>query len=260
MSKVQVDDAGDVTTVTIDRPDVKNALDHDTMRALTEELREIRRGDARCVVLEGAGGTFCAGADVNELMKFGGTKPPEIVELIENDLHDIIRELHRMKKPTVAKVEGHAVGAGCNLALACDLTVAEESAVFAELFARIGLSQDSGGSYVLPRLVGMKKAKELVFTGRDVSATEAEEIGLINHAYPDDSFQKAADDFVDEIASGPTKAIGASKSLLHYGAENDLDATLEREAWVQSSISQSDDVEEGVMAFAQGRDPEFEGK
>ncbi len=260
MSKVEVSEDGDVTTLTINRPDVKNALDHDTMKALAEELREIKRGDSRCVVLEGAGGTFCAGADVNELMKFGATKPPEIVELIENDLHDIIRELHRMKKPTLAKVEGHAVGAGCNLALACDLTVAEESATFAELFTRIGLSQDSGGSYILPRLVGMKKAKELVFTGRDVPAPEAEEMGLINYAYPDGSFHEEADELVDDLASGPTKAIGASKSLLNYGADHDLDSTLEREAWVQSSISQSDDVEEGVMAFAQGRDPEFQGE
>ncbi len=260
MSTVDVTEEDGVTTVTINRPDVKNALDHDAMKALAEEFREIKRGDARCVVLEGAGGTFCAGADVNELMKFGATKPPEIVELIENDLHEVIRQIFSMKKPTVAKVEGHAVGAGCNLALACDLTVAEESATFAELFTKIGLSQDSGGSYILPRLIGMKKAKELVFTGRDVPAPEAEEMGLINYAYPDDEFHDEADELVEDLASGPTKAIGASKSLLQYGADHDLDSTLEREAWVQSSISQSDDVEEGVMSFAQGEEPDFQGE
>jgi len=249
-----------VATVTIDRPDVKNALDHGTMSTLADELRGVRESDARAVVLRGAGGTFCAGADVNALVNFAHTSPPEIVEIIENNLHEIVRELFRMRKPTVAKVQGHAVGAGCNLALACDLTVAEESAVFAELFARIGLSQDSGSSYILPRLVGMKKAKELVFTGRDVPAPEAEEMGLINHAYPDGDFDERADELVDELASGPTRALGASKSLLHYGADNDLDATLEREAWVQSSVAQSEDVEEGVTAFVEDREPEFEGR
>ncbi len=249
-----------VATVTIDRPDVKNALDHETMSALADELREISESDARAVVLEGAEGTFCAGADVNALVNFSHLSPPEIVEMIENDLHEIIRQLVRMRKPTVAKVEGHAVGAGCNLALACDLTVAEESATFAELFTKIGLSQDSGSSYILPRIVGMKKAKELVFTGRDVPAPEAEEMGLINHAYPDGEFDERADELVEELADGPTRAIGASKSLLHYGATNDLDSTLEREAWVQSSVAKSDDVEEGVMAFVEGREPEFKGE
>jgi enoyl-CoA hydratase/carnithine racemase len=260
MSSVETRHEDGVATVTINRPDVKNALDHETMGELADELREISESDARAVVLRGAGGTFCAGADVNSLVNFAHISPPEIVELIENDLHEIIRQLVRMRKPTVAKVEGHAVGAGCNLALACDLTVAEESATFAELFAQIGLSQDSGSSYLLPRLVGMKKAKELVFTGRDVPAKEAEEMGLINHAYPDGEFEERADELIDELASGPTRAIGASKSLLHYGANNDLDATLEREAWVQSSVAKSDDVEEGVTAFVEGREPEFKGE
>jgi len=257
---VKVEHEDETATVTIDRPDVKNALDHDTMAELADELREVARSDARAVVLQGAGDTFCAGADVNDLASFGHISPPEIVEMIENDLHEIIRQLVRTRKPVVAKVQGHAVGAGCNLALACDLTVAEESATFAELFAQIGLSQDSGSSYLLPRLVGMKKAKELVFTGKEVSGTEAEEMGLINHAYPEGEFGERADELVEELASGPTRALGASKSLLHYGANNDLDATLEREAWVQSSVAKSDDVEEGVMAFIEGREPEFEGE
>ena len=257
---IDVTEDDGVTTVTLDRPDVKNALDHETMSELADELREISESDARAVVLQGAGGTFCAGADVNALVNFAHTSPPEIVEIIENDLHEIVRQLFRMRKPTVAKVRGHAVGAGCNLALACDLTVAEESATFAELFTQIGLSQDSGSSYMLPRLVGMKTAKELVFTGRDVPAPEAEEMGLINHAYPDEEFDERAGELIEELASGPTRAIGASKSLLHYGADNDLDATLEREAWVQSSVAQSDDVEEGVTAFVENREPEFEGR
>ncbi|MDY6780630.1 MAG: enoyl-CoA hydratase [Halobacteria archaeon] len=257
---VNVEHDDGVATVTIDRPDVKNALDHETMSELADELREVGESDARAVVLRGAGGTFCAGADVNDLANFGHISPPKIVEMIENDLHEIIRQLVRMRKPTVAKVQGHAVGAGCNLALACDLTVAKESATFAELFTQIGLSQDSGSSYLLPRLVGMKKAKELVFTGKEINGSDAEEMGLINHAYPDDDFDERADELVDELASGPTRAIGASKSLLHYGANNDLDATLEREAWVQSSVAKSDDVEEGVMAFIEGREPEFEGE
>lgn len=259
MSSVEVSRLDGVVTVTLNRPEVKNALDHDTMELLADEVRGLRGTGARCVVLRGAGGTFCAGADVEEFVEFASTKPPEIAELIDTSLNEIVRELRGIQKPVVAAVDGHAVGAGCNVALACDLVVASESAVFGELFSRIGMAVDTGGSYLLPRLVGMKQAKELVFTGRDVSAREAEEMGLINRCVPDDEFEGAVDELVEELASGPTKAIGASKSLLHYGALNDLDSALTREAWVQSAITQSSDVQEGVMAFVQDREPEFEG-
>lgn len=249
-----------MATVTLNRPEVKNALDHETMAGLAEELRGLRGGDARCVVLRGAGDSFCSGADVQEFVEFAGMKPPEIAGLIDDTLNDIVRALVKLRKPVVAKVDGHAVGAGCNVALACDLVVAGESAVFGELFSRIGMAVDTGGSYLLPRLVGMKQAKELVFTGRDVPAREAAEMGLINRCVPDEDLDASVEDLVRELAGGPTRALGASKALLHYGAVNDVDSALEREAWVQAAITQSGDVGEGVMAFVEGREPEFEGE
>lgn len=258
----EIDDG--LATVTISRPDVMNALSFDAMQQLRDALQSVGEDESvRAVLLQGdpSAGAFSTGADVNELVMAAGTADPaELAEQIDVQLHGIVRALVTMKKPTIAAVDGPAVGAGANIALAADLTYASEDAVFGELFAKIGVAVDSGGSYLLPRLVGMKKAKELAFFGEQVDASEAEEMGMINEAIPAEDYDDRIAELASDLASGPTRALAGSKMLLHYGAENGVDDALEREAWVQAAMFQTEDMEEGVNAFIQDREPEFQGK
>lgn len=260
--RTSIDDG--LATVEISRPDVMNALSFDAMGQLRDALREVGEDpNVRAVLLRGdpAVGHFSTGADVNELVMAAGTaQPAEAAERIDRQLHGIVRELVTMKKPNVAAVEGAAVGAGCNIALAADLTYAHEDARFGELFTRVGVAMDSGGSYILPRLVGMKKAKELAFFAEEFGADDAEDWGLINEAIPAEDYEDRVAERADDLASGPTKALAGTKKMLHYGAENSVDDALEREAWIQAAMFQTDDMDEGVNAFIQDREPEFEGK
>jgi len=162
--------------------------------------------------------------------------------------------------PTVAKVDGAAFGAGANLAIACDVQVASESSTVSFGFRNVGLAVDSGTSHLLPRLVGENVAKELVFTGERLPATEAAEMGVLNRVYPDDEFDERTDELVARIASGPTVALRASKRLLNRGSERSLREAIECEADAQAAVFESADHREGAEAFVERRDPEFEGR
>jgi 2-(1,2-epoxy-1,2-dihydrophenyl)acetyl-CoA isomerase len=172
-------------------------------------------------------------------------------------LHEALLTIYKMEKPVIAAVNGFAVGAGCNLALAADIILASEDAKFSQIFVKVGLVPDSGGFFFLPRLVGMAKAKELVFRGNTIDAREAERIGMINAVCAADELLNQAMAMATEFAQGPTRAIGIAKTMLNQSAEMTFAAALDYEAAVQAIVASTDDHREGVKAFAEKRKPKF---
>jgi enoyl-CoA hydratase/carnithine racemase len=257
---LDVDDG--VATITLNRPERRNALSAEISDGIQDAVDEIEGGDARCVVITGAGGAFCAGGDVDRMREGFETDPPahERAAALERSTSELILRLTGLPVPTVAKIDGPAVGAGANLAIACDVQVASASSVFGFVFRQVGLSVDAGTSYLLPRLVGENVAKELVFTGELFDAERAADLGVINHAYPDDEFEERADELVGRIADGPTVALGQAKKLLGSGLEKSLGQALRDEANAQGLVFGSRDHREGVEAFLADREPEFEGR
>ncbi|HMB51192.1 MAG TPA: enoyl-CoA hydratase-related protein [Natronoarchaeum rubrum] len=251
-----------VATITLNRPDERNALSRPVADGLRDALDEVDDSDARCVVLEGAGGAFSAGGDIEAMVEGikGDLSVEERVRVVERAYNRTIQRLAEFPLPTVALIDGPAVGAGASLAIACDLQLASERASIGFSFRAVGLSVDSGTSYLLPRLVGENVAKELVFTGEILDAERAAELGLVNHVYPDDEFEERAAELVAEIASGPTVGLRHAKRLLGRGLEQSLSAALADEAAAQAAAFDTDDHVEGVEAFFEGRDPEFEGR
>jgi len=256
---VDVDDG--VATITLNRPEIRNALAPDIQQGILDALDELEdRDDARCIVFTGSEGVFCAGGDISGMEDRDDMSIPESVERINRVTHRLLKRVARFPAPTVAKVNGPAFGAGGGIALACDIQVASDEAHIGFGFRQVGLAVDSGTSYFLPRVVGENVAKELVFTGELVDAERAENLGLFNHVYPAEEFDERADEFIAEIASGPTVALRTSKRLVDQGLESSLDQALLTEATAQGTVFDTEDHDEGVQAFGEGRDPEFEGR
>ena len=251
-----------VATVTLNQPERRNALSAEISAGIQDALDDVVAGDARCVVVTGAGGAFCAGGDIDRMREAAETQPPvhERAADLERMTSGLITRLVELPVPTVAKIDGPAVGAGANLAIACDVQVASARSVFGFVFRQVGLSVDAGTSYLLPRLVGENVAKELVFTGEIFDAERAADLGVVNHVYPDEAFDERADELVGEIAAGPTVALGRAKKLLGTGLEKSLRQALRDEATAQGLVFASADHEEGVEAFLEGREPHFEGR
>ena len=256
VDSVLTDRSDGVLTVTLNRPERKNAADTGVWQALLEIFREAGGSERdRVVVLTGAGGDFCAGADLSDLDSSTG-HPLWRMRII----HDVAYALHRLSQPTIAKVDGVAVGAGCNLALGCDLVVASDRARFSEIFSRRGLSLDFGGSWLLPRRVGLHRAKELAFFGDLVGAAEAERIGLVNRVVPVDELDGFVDDWARRLASGPPLALALTKGLLDDSSGSSLEAALDREGAAQSVNLLSGDGKEALAAFLEKREPRFFGR
>lgn len=267
-NSVSVDRESGVVTVTLDRPDVRNALTEDVTAGLRDAFDSLG-DDTQCVVLEGAGGAFCAGGDINAMMEVraGDRSMEETVRHIIDDTAGAVKRVHDCQFPTVAKVDGPAIGAGGALALACDLRVFSPEGRIGFGFEQLGLAVDSGVSYLLPREVGAGVAKELVYTGEVLDAERAADLGLANRVFGaedeggnGEAFEDAFDSFVRELAAGPTAALRTSKRLLRRGFEVSLDTAIEHEAAAQASLFATDDHEEGVDAFLERRDPEFGGQ
>ena len=183
----------------------------------------------------------------------------DVGRMIKRGAQRLVTSILDCEKPVIAAVNGTAAGIGAHIALACDLIVAAESARFIEVFVRRGITPDGGGAYLLPRMIGLAKAKELVFLGDDLSASDAERIGLINKVVPRDDLDKAVDDWAGRLAKGPTKAISLSKWLLNRSLDSDRAGALDDEAWAQELASRTEDFAEGVQAFVDRRDVEFRG-
>lgn len=252
----------DVATVTLNRPDTRNALSKAMAEALTDRFETIAESDARCVVLDGTGPAFCAGGDIEAMLDgITGDQPPaERIEQIVSALHSAIKAVHTCHLPVVAKIDGPAFGAGAGLALACDVQLASSDAEIGFGFRRVGLAIDSGVSYFLPRLVGPNKAKELVFTGDLLDADTAHELGLVTRVFESDSFDEEVSNVVETIAEGPTVALSQAKQLLDRSMDVTLEQALENEATAQGLAFTTRDHREGATAFAERREPEFEGR
>lgn len=245
-----------VARITLNRPSVYNSLNKELSTQLIEVLKECQENDeVRCLYLSGTGKGFCAGQDLKEVTASNDIDVTTVLERY-NRLITLIRTI---EKPIVAAVNGIAAGAGASLALSCDITLATESAVFIQAFSKIGLIPDSGGTFFLPRLVGMQRAAGLMMLADKVSATEAVAMGMIYKAFPDQSFEKEAFEIATRLSKMPTKALGLTKRALNYSLTNDLERQMAVEEQLQVIASMSQDFKEGVQAFIEKRQASFNG-
>lgn len=255
---VLVEQTDGIATVTLNRPEARNALNLELRDELEATLHALERdAQVRVLILRGAGEHFCAGGDV-KLMRARRVTSAEGQARVEA-MNRAVLALARFRTPTIAMVDGVAVGAGCNLALACDIVVAADRARFGEVFARLGLIPDGGGIYHLPRRVGLAKAKELVFTADVLEAAEAERIGLVNRVVPAEDLVTHTLALARRIADGPPRALALAKSLLNRAPALDLDTALGWEALGQGMMIESEDHREGLAAFFEKRPPRFTG-
>ena len=249
-----------VVTVTMNRPERKNAANGPMWRDLLETFEEVAldRND-RVMVLTGAGGEFCSGADLADTSGFAG-RPGDPVLLQMRALGDVALRLHRMPKPTIAKVEGIAAGAGMSMVLCCDLVVASEGARFSQIFAKRGLSLDFGASWLLPRAIGMQRAKELALFADIIDAAEGFELGFVNRVLPAEGLDSFVDDWARRLAEGPTLALSLIKGMLDNSFSVSFDQALEDEARSQAVNAGTRDTREALAAFIEKRPPRFEGR
>jgi 2-(1,2-epoxy-1,2-dihydrophenyl)acetyl-CoA isomerase len=248
-----------VVTVTLNRPERKNAANGLMWQELLATVQEVnRRRDDRVLVVTGAGGAFCSGADIGDPKGISGdSDDPPLTRM--RFLGSVMQALFDLPKPTIAKIRGIAAGAGLSLALCCDLTVASSTARLSEIFARRGLSVDGGSSWLLPRLVGLHRAKELAYFADTLSAEEAVSFGLVNRLVPDDEIDAFVDDWARRLAAGPPIALSMTKKLLNDSAAVSMTQALEDEARCQTVNFTTDDTREAMRAFAEKRDPHFTG-
>lgn len=249
-----------IATITLNRPESLNSLNEELSLATQEALAQAAGDPAvRCVVLTGAGRGFCSGADLAGLDVEPG-EPIPVGNILRRRYHPIVTAIVSMEKPVIASVNGIAAGAGASLACACDFRIAADTARFFQAFVKIGLVPDSGGTYFLPRLVGMAKALELAMLGDIIDAAEAARIGLVTKVVPAAQLAAETRAFAERLATGPTRAYGLTKRALHFGAVADLHSALELEAEVQEHAVRTHDSVEGVTAFLQKRPPDFQGR
>ena len=252
-----------VLRLTIDRPKAKNALDDATGQALIAHLVAAGQDEAvRAILLTGAGDDFCTGSDLAAKNATSDVRPRvgSIQRRLPSTFHRLIPLMLETQVPIVTVVRGWAAGLGFHMALASDFCLANPSARFWEPFIQRGFTPDSGGTWLLPRLVGLAKARRLVLLGTEVSGAQAAEWGLIHAAVPDDELSAAADDLLGRLATGPTVALGLAKLLLHTSGSSNLDEQLRNEAFALELSSRSEDFREGLSAFREKRDPGFSGR
>lgn len=248
-----------VVTLTLNRPKRLNAISSVMWGELRESFRRFSDDDeARVLVLTGAGDAFCSGADLGGRTESGRSERNHLRAM--HEINETSLALHQVPKPVIAKVNGVAAGAGLNLALGCDLIVASEKARFSEVFARRGLSVDFGGSWLLPRLVGLHKAKELALLAEIIDAREAERIGIVNRVVPHEKLDAFVEDWAERLAAGPPLALTMTKRLLDAGLTSSFADALQAEAFAQTVNFGTRDTREAIGAFLAKRTPRFEGR
>lgn len=246
-----------VLTLTLNRPSVFNSFNREMALQLQTELDRCAADDLiRAIVITGEGKAFCAGQDLTEATDPDG---PELQQIVADHYNPIILKIRTLEKPVIAAVNGVAAGAGANIALACDIVIAKESASFIQAFSKIGLIPDSGGTFMLPRLIGIQKAMALMLTADKVSAQDAESMNMIYKAVADDNFNEMINDFAKKMAQMPTKGLGLTKRALNASLDNSLENQLKLEEILQTEAGKSHDFQEGVAAFLEKRNPIFKG-
>lgn len=247
-----------VLTISMNRADKYNSFVREMALALQEELnRAGENPEVRCIVLTGSGKAFCAGQDLAEAIDPDG---PELTKIVSEHYNPIIMLIRKVDKPIVAAVNGVAAGAGANIALACDVVVAKESASFIQAFSKIGLIPDSGGTFTLPRLIGFQKASALMMLGEKVSAQEAERMNMIYKVFADDAFDVEVNKMARILANMPTKGLALTKCALNRTYFNTLEQQLNLEDELQTQAGKTYDYNEGVQAFLEKRKPTFKGE
>lgn len=258
---LQVETKDGVTTLTLNRPETLNSF-HRPMAGELQSALASAAGDpsVRAILLTGAGRAFCAGQDLGAVVGPEGFIETDLGAVVHDCYNPIIRALRAMPKPIVAAVNGVAAGAGANLALACDVVVASTSASFLQAFSKIGLIPDSGGTYVLPRLVGWGRASALMMLAEKVAASDALAMGMIYKTFAPDELLAAAQQLAATLAAMPTRGLALTKQALNASAANDVVAQLDVEERLQREAGNTEDFREGVAAFLQKRAPRFTGR
>ena len=262
MDELLVERDGNVEVITLNRPEMLNSLTYGMVKGLGDLFEEAHVDDSiRAVILTGAGKAFSTGADLTGKgsMRSDAHTPPGM-RMTAFGYSRMVSSLWALEKPVVCAVNGVAAGASCNLVLSCDMVLAADTAKFIQVFVRRGMVPDGGGTYFLPRLVGLAKAKELMFLGEELRADQALELGLIYNVVPAEKLMEKAMELAQRLAAGPTRAIGMIKSMLNKSFDSDIMTALEREASLQGIAAGTSDVVEGITSFLQKRPPEFKGK
>jgi 2-(1,2-epoxy-1,2-dihydrophenyl)acetyl-CoA isomerase len=254
-----------VGRIVLDRPDARNALTIEMRDGIVEAIREFRAAsDVRAVLITGSGGAFCSGMDLSASTIAQAGKPGfstrSTSEALRVGVQTFIRELWELDKPTVAAVDGVAIGPGAHLALACDFVLVQPKTRFMWTFPKWGLVVDAGGAYLLPRLVGLARAKAMVMLGEGATGSEAVDLGLAYKCVEAEALHATAEALVEQLAAGPTRSLGLSKRLLNSTFERDLGDLLELEGYLQALATTSPDIVEGMAAFREKRDAEFTGQ
>ena len=256
MADVDVTREGSVLTITLNRPDVLNALNASVHAGIYGGLSEARDPAVRAVVVTGAGRGFCVGQDLQEFRTGAG----DVAANLRQNYHRNVLAIRRLEKPVIAAVNGPAAGAGMSLALACDVRIAADAAAFVPAFINIGLVPDMGGTYFTTRLLGPARAFQWMTSGRRLRAAEALDLGLVSEVVPDDQLAARAGELAAELAAMPTRGIALSKRLFDHAEHTTLEEQLELEAQLQAAATRTHDFAEGVAAFLEKREPRFEGR
>ncbi|MER3498704.1 MAG: 2-(1,2-epoxy-1,2-dihydrophenyl)acetyl-CoA isomerase [Chitinophagaceae bacterium] len=257
MSSVLFEIKNSVAYITLNRPDKLNSFNREMALLMQQKLDECKSKEVRCVVITGAGKGFCAGQDLAEV-----TEPnaPGFNVILSEHYNPIVRRIKKLEKPVIAAVNGVAAGAGVNIALCCDIVFAASSASFIQAFSKIGLIPDSGGTFMLPRLVGWQKASALMMLGERVTAEEAERMCMIYKVIADDIFKDEIERIATHLAQMPTKALAYTKQLLATSMISNFEEQLQDEDIFQQKATATKDYQEGVNAFMEKRKPEFRGE
>lgn len=248
-----------IKRITFNRPERRNSVDVETVELLHQAIQLSAEDDSKVVVLTGAGNAFCAGADLQATSE-RDIKSIDVTASLRERTNPTILAMRALPKPIIARVHGHAVGVGCNYALACDIIIASEQAKFGQVFVKIGLMPDGGSTFFLPRAVGYAKAFELMATGDIITAGQALALGLVNRVVPFEELDSTVNAMASRLAASPAIALQKIKQGLNHGINSDLASALDFEAVNQQACFHSEDFLEGVKAFLEKRKPNFQGR
>ena len=260
MSLILKQQEKNILTLTLNRPDKYNSFTEPMALDLQNALKEAESNDVRCVILKANGKAFCAGQDLPEVVERAKDSEYELADTVQTTYNPIIRAIRELEKPVVCAVQGTAAGAGANIAFACDIVVASHEAAFVQAFSKIGLIPDSGGTYFLPRLVGLAQTNAMYLLDEKISADRAVELGLIYKAVIQENLDEEVESIAQKLASMPTKGFALYKKAINQSFDNTLNQQLELEAELQSTAGKTNDYNEGVTAFLEKRKPNYEGK
>lgn len=249
-----------ILTITLNRPEKYNSFTRSMALELQQALKKAESANLRCVILKSNGKAFCAGQDLPEVVEQSKDQTFTLADTVQTNYNPVIRTIRKLEKPVVCAVQGTAAGAGANIAFACDIVIASHEAIFVQAFSKIGLIPDSGGTFFLPRLVGLAKTNAMYLLDEKFSADQAVEMGLIYKAVTHAKLQDEANSIAQKLASSPTRGFGLYKRAINLSFENTLDQQLDLEAELQTIAGNTDDYKEGVSAFLEKRKPTYSGR